>query len=203
MAKTVARKKTTKGKVTKKSAMPSRPSAPELREMELKIVPKPRKDKDLQDNLRKAENALARAIETYKVQSEHKSNVGLDFAPFWDRLASLEAIYNEKGFLKSKRDMAYDWVGFTAEVKQVEEDLYQAVLEPLKEKFGRMVWNSNPMLTQEEADELISEADEKDHAKGKIWGWSNALRKLRAKGCVDPDEQPRGGRQSGGSRRRG
>lgn len=162
-----------------------------------------------QADLQRAEIALARATEVYTKQAEHPGNTDLiDFRPLYERLVELDQVHREKGFAKSTRDLAYDWAGFCKDARELETDIQQAVIDALKAKADRMAWTGN-FNPQSEADkaalqEAYDEADEKPHLAGKIWGWAWLVnKKLPAHGCSDPNDQHRGGRQSGGNRRSG
>lgn len=219
MTKTTKAKATPKKKRTVKATVVTKVPAGKTEQRRALLPPPPpapgttktaqKKRTGPQADLQRAEIALARATEVYTRQAEHPGNTDLvDFRPLYERLVKLDQVHREKGFSKSTRDLAYDWAGFCKDARQLENDIQQAVIDALKAKADRMAWTGN-FDPQSEADvaalqEAYDEADEKEHLPGKIWGWAWLVnKKLPAHGCVDPNEQTRGGRQSGGNRRGG
>ncbi len=165
----------------------------------------PQKKKE--DLIQKAASALISANDSLSAQKGHPGNRDIDFRSPEQMLMSLQNTYREKGLLKSARDKGFDWAAFCLEVEEVERAILQTVVDHLSAKAERMVVShgAEAFITQTKIDEIWAEAQEKDpYLPGLIYGWSNAVRSLRAAGLRDPEEEQRfrGHRQQGGKRRR-
>ncbi len=192
----------TKNSKTKRSA----PAAKKAISLVAPVPPKKeREDKPVKDStaasLGKARKLLEWATSDYNFQSRHLGNAALDFTKLYQRLTAFHATFREKAILKSTRDLGFDWQKFVEEVTAFRSDLFELVIDHMNAKATRMVETGT--FTDFELGEMWGEAQREDRPRDQIRGWSNLIHNLKALGCYDPEDQPRGGRQSGGTRRRG
>lgn len=169
------------------------------------LAPIKRTERPVRDNATaafgKARAILGRVTRDYEFQMKHKGNSMVDFTAIYERLMTIHATFKDKAFLKSTRDLSFDWTKFGEDVAKLQEDLFELVIDNMDEKATRMA--KTVELTQDQMDEMWEEAQKVDHPREQIRGWSNLINNLRAVGGYDPKEQElRGGQQSGGNRRR-
>lgn len=151
-------------------------------------------------SLGKARKVLELATGDYNFQSQHFGNAKIDFAELYKRLMQFHATFKAKAILKSTRDGNFNWQKFGEEVATFRKDLFEVVIDHMDRKATRMA--DTVQFTTEELEEMWDEAQKEEHPREQIRGWSNLIHNLKAVGCYDPEDQPRGGRQSGGNRRR-